>query len=344
MLSSLPSLHALRRFRLTRSFWRFRVAGALLVAVLLTACGSASGSQATAPGDAAPAQAPEGGAAGVDAYQERVFTDELAHQVVISKPPVKIFAPYLEDALLSLGVKPVAQWSNGEQSHQYLQDELAGIPTLDFSGGPPSSEVLLSHDPDLIILHTANYAGNGVYENYAKIAPTYVFNNASGNMEQTLETLGKLLGKEREAEQALQAYRQKVEQAKAAIGQTVAGKKVAIIRFARKGVSLMGGNYFCGYVIQRHLGIAMTKLTENENSLNVSMEILPELDADYIFVIDAYGQGAEKMKEMMESPIWKSIPAVKQGHVYEADDAYWLGSGLIAYGKIIDDVVKVVKP
>lgn len=276
--------------------------------------------------------------------EARVFTDELGHEVIIPEAPVKVFAPYLEDTLLSLGVKPVAQWSNGNQGHRYLENELQDIPKLDFSGGMPSSEVLLSYNPDLIILHTANYAGDGVYENYSKVAPTYVFSNAAGDVEKSLETLGELLGKTAEAKQALEAYHRKVDDAKAAIEKNAAGKKVAIIRFASRGVSLMGGNYFCGYVINQHLGIDMTKLTENENSLNVSLEILPELDADYIFVINAYGQGTERMKEMTESSIWKSIPAVKQGHVYEVNDEYWLGGGLIAYEKVIDDVVRLMAP
>ncbi|MNE49681.1 iron-dicitrate transporter substrate-binding subunit [compost metagenome] len=46
------------------------------------------------------------------------------------------------------------------------------------------------------------------------------------------------------------------------------------------------------------------------------------------------------MKEMTESPIWKTIPAVKNNKVFEVDASYWLGGGLIAYEKIIDDTVK----
>lgn len=327
----------LYKIRSTRG--RFGIS-VLLSMSLLAACGSnqtdMSGSKAN------PTVAAKNPEAAVSA--ERVFTDELGHEVILPKPPVRVFAPYMEDALLSLGVKPVAQWSNGNQGHRYLQNELQDIPKLDFSGGLPSSEVLLSYNPDLIILHTANYADNGVYENYSKIAPTYVFSNAAGDVEKSLEILGELLGKTDEAKQALDNYRRKVEDAKAAIEKNAADKKVAIIRFANRGVSLMGGNYFCGYVINRHLGIDMTKLTENENSLNFSLEILPELDADYIFVINAYGQGTERMKEMTESSIWKSVPAVQQGHVYEVNDEYWLGSGLIAYEKVVEDVVRVLSP
>ena len=273
---------------------------------------------------------------------EQTVMDELGHEITIPANPKNIFAPNMEDSLLSLGVRPVAQWSNGNQGHAYLQEELAGVPKLDFSGGLPSPEVLMSYEPDLIILHTQTYAQNGTYEIYSKVAPTYVFTNASGNIEKSLSTIGELIGKTDEANQALQAYRQKVKDAQEKLKEAVGEKKVAIIRFAHKGVSLMGGQYLCGYVVHRDLGLGISELVGNENSANLSMEILPELDADYIFVINAYDQGTERMKEMMESPIWKSMNAVKQGHVYEVSNEYWLGSGLIAYEKIVDDTVRLL--
>ena len=67
----------------------------------------------------------------------------------------------------------------------------------------------MSYEPDLIVLHTETYAADGTYEKYAKIAPTYVFKNASGNVEKSLSTLGDLLGKASEAETALKNYQQK---------------------------------------------------------------------------------------------------------------------------------------
>ncbi|OAB38401.1 ABC transporter substrate-binding protein [Paenibacillus glacialis] len=314
-----------------------------LVGSLLAACGSNS-VETTAQKTTEPTttEAPVDEKKTVEPNAERIFKDDLGNEVKLPATPQKVFAPYLEDSLLKLDVKPVIQWSNGKMAHEYLKEELKDVPKLDFSGGLPSPEVLMSFNPDLIILHTASYAKDGIYENYAKIAPTYVFSNAAGDIEKTLGTLGELLGKSTEADAALKAYDQKVNEAKEKIAASTGGKKVAIIRFAPRGVSLMGGNYFCGYVLNQQLGIEMTKLTEKENSLDVSMEVLPKIDADYIFVINAYDQGTERLKEMTDSAIWKSIPAVKEGHVYEVNDEYWLGSGLIAYEKIIDDTVKIL--
>ncbi|CAH0117698.1 MULTISPECIES: ABC transporter substrate-binding protein [unclassified Paenibacillus] len=333
-----------------KTFLKIRVSAWLccfMAGSLLTACGSNAQNHTVSPEQPVSVAAVSDSSANTKSKEsgavpsgERTVIDELGHEVIVPAAPKNIFAPNMEDSLLKLGVKPVAQWSNGNRGHEYLQEELKDVPKLDLSAGLPSPEVLMSYNPDLIILHTATYDKDGAYENYSKIAPTYVFKNASGDIEKSLVTLGELLGKSAEAEQALQAYREKVKEAKEKLEQAAGDKKVAIFRFAPRGVSLMGGNYLCGYVVHKDLGLGISKLVENENSANVSLEILPELDADYIFMLNAYDMGNERMKEMTESPIWKSIPAVKKGRVVEVDNTYWLGSGLIAYEKIIDDTVR----
>lgn len=350
------------RFNRVMGSWRIKLSAlvcCVLVIGLLSGCGdkgdtgTADGDQQAAnnvaaeasnAGDSGDKSAEETPAAdeGAAAGEERTVTDELGHEVKIPADVKKVFAPNMEDSLLKLGMKPVAQWANGKLGHAYLQQELDGVPLIDFSGGLPSPEALMSYEPDLIVLHTETYAADGTYEKYSKIAPTYVFKNASGNVEKSLATLGDLLGKVSEADTALNEYRQKASEAKDKLSQVVGDKKVAIIRFAPRGVSLMGGNYLCGFVIHQDLGLGKSKLVEKENAANISLEILPQLDADYVFVINAYDQGTERMKEMTESQIWKSMPAVKNGQVYEANNEYWLGSGLIAYEKIIDDVVSSI--
>ncbi|WP_256253021.1 hypothetical protein [Paenibacillus sp. UNC496MF] len=55
--------------------------------------------------------------AGGEAAPERTVTDGMGHQVTIPAHPRRILASYLEDPVVTLGEKPVAQWSvaNGTQ-------------------------------------------------------------------------------------------------------------------------------------------------------------------------------------------------------------------------------------
>ncbi|MFS0838913.1 ABC transporter substrate-binding protein [Paenibacillus sp. 1P03SA] len=317
-----------------------KVLTVVCAALMLSACGANPNAE-TADGkkvETGASAAPAGTAGG----QEKTFTDEQGHTVKIPASPKRVFAPYLEDSLTKLGVTPIAQWSAGGQGNSYLKDKLSQVPKLDFSGGPPSPEVVIELQPDLIILQTESYASNGVYEKYSKIAPTYVFKNASSDTASSLVKLGELLGKTEEAKQALQAYDKKVQEAKAKLQQAAPGKKAAVIRFASRGVSLMGGKYLAGAVVHDKLGLGMSKLVDGKNSAAISLEVLPDLDVDYIFMMNQYGQGTERMKEITESPFWKKVPAVQAGHAYEVNSEFWLGSGMIADEMMIDDVVKLI--
>ncbi|MNJ28704.1 putative siderophore-binding lipoprotein YfiY precursor [compost metagenome] len=326
----------------------------LLVMSLLTGCGSKSASTvepAAASSTEAGKQDKDNESSGqAEEKQSESFTpvtvkDELGNEVTISEVPMHVFAPYMEDSLLVLGVQPVAQWSNGSKLQEHLKDRMPDVPAINFvSGLPPSAEAVMSFEPDLIVLHNASYAQNGVYENYSQIAPTYVFKNAAGDVESSIKQLAELLGKSAEAEQALQAYQQKVTDTKAKLAPVIEGKTAAIIRLNGKGMFVMGGEYFGGYVLAHELGLAKSKLVEDANSANLSLEILPELGADYIFLANDGGTGDAFVKELTESSIWKGLDAVKNGHVYEVNTEYWFGGGLIAYEKIMDDVVELIAP
>ncbi|KUP20525.1 ABC transporter substrate-binding protein [Paenibacillus sp. DMB5] len=327
----------------------------LLAAALLSGCssdaanhGADNAASAAAAASAQPSAEPSSEPSAAEHTAETAYpltvTDELGHELTLEAAPQRIFAPYLEDSLVVLGVKPVAQWANNGQGQAYLQDKLAGVPLLDFNSGLPSPEVIMDLQPDLIVLHNANYAENGVYEQYSKIAPTYVFKQAAGDLDSSVTLLGELIGKQKAAAEGLAAYHQKVEDAKAALAPHTDGKKALIIRFNSRGMFLMGGVYG-GFVLADQLGIAKSDLVATENSLELSLELLPQIDADYIFLAnDTANSGETFYKELTESALWKSIPAVQAGHVYNVDDRYWLGGGVVAYSNVIDDVLEIIVP
>ncbi len=315
----------------------------LLIIGVLTACNSKSSDTEETGQEKVVTQA----SADTDTVQQEMYPltvkDELGHEVTLLAKPTKIFAPVMEDSLLTLGVKPIIQWSNGVTPQLYLQDQLKDVPELSFAGGAPSTEAVMAYEPDLIILHNAYYDENGVYEQYAKIAPTYIFNNASSNLEQTLPILGQLLDEQEKAKQALQAYQEKVQTAKTKLATLTEGQKVALIRFNAKGMFFMTDEYFSGYVLTHELGFEQSSFVKN-GAFEVSLEILPELDADYIFLINDGKLGDEFLKELKESTIWKSASAFKKGQVYETSEDYWLNGGIIAQGKVIEDVLEYLVP
>lgn len=352
-------LASYRQLPNTRSACRSIALAVALAALPLSGCGNGKDDDASAASPSASASASASAPASASASPSaaanasataslgeypRAFKDELGHELTLPAVPTRIFAPSMEDALLSLGVVPVAQWANGSNVQDYLQDRLAGVPKADFSGGLPSPETVMAYKPDLIVLNNSYYAENGVYEQYSKIAPTYVFNNAATNLTSSVGQLGALLDREAEAAKALEDYRAKAEEAKQKLGALAEGKKAAIIRFNAKGMFLVGGDYFGGYVLAHDLGFGKVKPVEKESSADMSLELLPDLDADYIFLVNDSHSGDAFVKELTDSALWKNMKQVKEGHTYEVVDESWLSGGLIASGKVVDQTVGLLAP
>lgn len=125
----------------------------------------------------------------------------------------------------------------------------------------------------------------------------------------------------------------------------VKNKTFAVIRVKPKEFLLMDGTYYSGPVLYSDLGLQPHKMVRElswELNKPISLEMLPQLDADYIFLLVQGEAARDTAKELTESALWKGLPAFKQGHIFEVDNTYWMASGAIANGKKIDDVVKSV--
>lgn len=273
---------------------------------------------------------------------DRKLTDGMGNTVTIPANPQRIIASYLEDPLLTLGVKPVAQWSvaNGSGVQDYLKDKLNGIPTI------PSElpfEAVTGFNPDLMIIGSSSSASGEKYNQYAKIAPTFVLGDEINNdWRQALLKIGEVLGKTKEAQQALNDYDLKAKDAKEKLQKANGTQSAAAIWATPKALYVVSENLSSGAVLYKDLGFQVPSVVKEISSSGtanwrpISMERLATLDADHIFVIRQSGED-----QLLDDPVWKSIPAVKNGHVYSFDKTHsWLYSGVIANSQMIDDVLK----
>ncbi|NGZ76363.1 ABC transporter substrate-binding protein [Saccharibacillus alkalitolerans] len=278
--------------------------------------------------------------------EDRVMKDSMGHEVTVPAQPKAVIASYLEDSLVALGVKPVAQWMVGTDTVQaYLQESLSGIP------GIPSDlplEVVASYSPDLILMDSAELVAGDKYRQYSAIAPTYVVGNAQNNdWRQELLTVGEVLGKKAEAQKVLDDYEAKAADAKAKLEEAAGGeKKAAALWVLDKDVYVVNQNLSSGDVIYNDLGMAVPDVVKQAseaseaNWSSLSLELLAGMDADYIFLVNGSGKDKE---QVLADPVWKNIPAVKEGRVYEfGSDSSWLYTGAVANGQMIDDVLSSV--
>jgi len=274
--------------------------------------------------------------------KERTLTDGLGHEVTIPANPERIIASYLEDYLVTLGVKPAAQWSVANGIQEYLQDTLKGIPTIPYD---LPYEAVTSFNPDLIIIGGSKAVEGDKYAQYNKIAPTFVLGDeVNGDWREALLKVGEVLGKSEQAQKALDDYNAKAADAKAKIQEVTGGtKSAAAIWLVNKQFFVVSDKLSSGAVLYQDLGVsvpdAVKKLSESAAaSWNpISLEALAQMDADYIFLVNSDEQtGSEALKD----PIWKSIPAVANGNVFQFDrNSTWLYYGATANSKTIDNVL-----
>lgn len=82
-------------------------------------------------------------------------------------------------------------------------------------------------------------------------------------------------------------------------------------------------------------------LDQNLGVANISLEVIPQLTADHIFLTMDTGAD-QQYKDLTENTLWKNLPAVKGGRVYEVNFETWMKSGPIADGMKIEDVVQAL--
>ncbi|MDO7908241.1 ABC transporter substrate-binding protein [Paenibacillus sp. JX-17] len=308
-----------------------------LMALLLAACGS----QSTGTSD--PGSSTGTGTVSQDTPDaaEQTVKDAMGHEVKIPAHPQKVLAAYLEDHLVAIGVKPVAQWAIGTTVQKYLTSELNVVPTIEWNLPP---EAVAAAAPDLIIVGSQASVQKGLYEQYSKIAPTYVLGDEIlADWRKALTTIGELLNKSDEAAKAIQDYDQKAADAKEKIHQAIGDQSAAILWQIQQQLYIVEPTRTSGNVLYGDLGVKVPALVASLPAPGatweaISLEKLADLDADHIFLINADGVG--QAAKGTETALWKNLKAVKEGHVHElADQGNWTVSGLVAGEKTMEEIV-----
>ena len=310
-----------------------QLCGVALLSVGLVACGN-NGHSSNDNGSKSSVQ---------EQSKTRQVTDAMGHKLEVPTHPKRVLASYLEDYLVALDVKPVAQWSVSNGIQDYLQYKLKGVPTISYDLPFESVE---KFKPDLIIMDSADMVSGGKYDKYNKIAPTYVVGKEKNNdWRKELLAVGKVVNKEDKAKQVLADYDKKAKAAKAKLAKDGESPSVAAVWLVGGKFFIVSKNLSSGDVLYNDLGLKVPKVVEEisakatSNWNPISLEKLTELDADYIFLINS----DKKDSSMLQQPLWKNIPAVKHHHVTELPaSSSWLYTGTIANKQIIDDVLQAI--
>lgn len=285
----------------------------MISTIFLAGCGSFNENSASSKESNAAAEAS-------GATSKRVIK-HLSGETTIEGEPKKIAVlDYrLADSLLALGIKPYAMTSYmGKTELEYMNGSLfEGVVNL---GDEPNLEAILEAEPDLIIGREPDAK---IFDDLSKIAPTIIMAMPDDWRAGFLE-LAEILGKDKEADDWVAQYDEKAKETKAKIAEKVGeGKTALYMRVMPKEYRIHGPKQFLGATLSQDLGFKPVPQVELIKKFEVlSMEKLPELNPDYIFLqiglpVAGGDKEAEKQyQELEQSPLWKDLNAVKKNQVY----------------------------
>ncbi|MCM3787016.1 iron-hydroxamate ABC transporter substrate-binding protein [Domibacillus indicus] len=266
--------------------------------------------------------------------ETRTYASEEGDIEIPANPErVAVMAATYPGNFLELGVTPVAitDWS---AKSKFLGDKLKDAKVV----APDDYETLIGLEPDLII----TYTGDENMAKYKEIAPTVGLSYEKYNyLDQHLE-IGKILGKEEEAQKWVDEWNAKAEEAKKKVQEAIGTDATAtVVETFGKDTYIYGKNWGRGTeVIYQALGMKAPEKVEAEafgpGYKAISAEAIPEYAGDYIFV----GEGANvSSSTFMETDLWKNIPAVKAGNVITFDSDSFYFNDPISVEKELDFIV-----
>lgn len=254
----------------------------------------------------------------------------------------RVFAPYLEDFVLVLGVRPMLQYSHrswGRQHYLGLED----VPEFDVTQldvGFNETNV-----PEFIMLNNGYQRWN--LERFEQVAPTFYMEHQGEDWRSILKSTADVLGKVSRVQDVIGDYEEKAQEAKKRLARVMRGQTVAFLRISASEIILYGNQYgYVGPVLYQDLGLTphvrVQQWVSQNRRVGIGLKQLCQLEADHFFITfdnaDSGHPGEER--KLLQRDEWKRIPAVKSGHVYEVDFMTWMNYGVLSHGKKIDDILR----
>ncbi|GAA5513950.1 putative siderophore-binding lipoprotein YfiY [Deinococcus carri] len=244
------------------------------------------------------------------------------------------------DTALALGVKPVgavSKFADSDDFVSYLNGRTGGIQNVGVIT-QPSLERILALKPDLILSSKVRHGE--IYAQLSRIAPTVLSESVGATWRENLLLWGDALGKKAQAQTLLNRFRVRAR----TVGQKFPRASISVVRFLPGQTRIMHRASFIGTVLDEAGLSRPASQRVNDFAAMVSQEAIPQMDASHLFYTTWGDPKATTQSEMMGSPLWKNLAAVKAGRAFAVDDDFWMtGTGILAANRVLDDLEKYLK-
>ncbi|NOU93699.1 ABC transporter substrate-binding protein [Paenibacillus sp. LMG 31456] len=272
-------------------------------------------------------------------------TGSSGDKAVAKEPRIASVSIHLTNDLLALGIAPVGSVIGGDLKAflPHVADRLKNTKPLGVVTDP-DMETLLSLKPEVIYLDQ-QYAGKDIAK-YEKIAKTEVFNLDDGTWRDQVKKIGKLVSREQQADDFVKAYQAQTERVKALVNNKIGNGTVMAVRVTAKELRVFSTRRPMGPFLYEDLGLkpakGVDKISKDKAFEVISQEVLPDYDADAIFIVLNKEDGAQKLYQQLQtSPIWQGLKAVKANHIYVVPEQPWLDYSAMGAKMAMDDAEKI---
>ncbi|OBZ18087.1 hypothetical protein A8L34_00405 [Bacillus sp. FJAT-27264] len=319
-----------------------KLLGTALLVVVLAACSNESSKKEEVSAEAPASQS-----------ETRVVSDAFGNVTIPVHPKNLLVtsSSYAED-LIEMGITPqlavVVPEIEPDYRTPYLEKH--GVKTISQAQYEYNFEQLLSLSPDMIVTSGEGMEAK-VYDELSKIAPTVAIKAGVG-VHDAMKELGVLFDKEAEVDKVLTTLDQKASEAKDKIHQAIGDKTVLVLRVEPTRYRYLGpkADDDVSRFFYQTLGLKSPEVTKNSDVwfTQFSLEILPEIKPDYIFLetrsmVDY--DSTQSLGELEDNPLWKGLSAVKKNHVFPLrTNDYIQAKGPIGTGMLIDYIVEKLVP
>ncbi|MBQ4816777.1 AraC family transcriptional regulator [Bacillus pumilus] len=258
-------------------------------------------------------------------YFSRIFrqkTGRSPSQFRNNRRPERIAAFQFVGTLVALGIRPVCIDQDTFLHSNILKDQLAGVLVIDEH---TPDDVFKSLQLDLIIIPNYFYSKPALIERLERIAPVLVLPYGGGHAVQEVLSTGRLLGREKEADDWVKRFEHLCQKARNDLSSfRKKGETVAIYEMrGHDKVYMWSYDARGAFYLYETLNLKPPKtvleevLLPNQHTV-IPLERLREYEADHMFFIVGVEHGwYEQMDQRLEeSDVLRQLSAVKNGTFY----------------------------
>jgi iron complex transport system substrate-binding protein len=244
--------------------------------------------------------------------------------------------------LLALGIKPVGAMTLWDAAYNapFLEGMTVGINNLGSFTQAPNLEKILALHPDLILGWDHFPSSNKLLP---KIAPTLIFpfTEVAPNWKQFLKLIAAEFEKKEVANKLLNDYELRVKRMRQTLERHHPSLRASCIMISSGAIYLVAQQTPVQSVFH-DIGLQRSSLEDDSADWYppISLEKLPDLDVDIIFVATSEKRDQYFVQKLKEKPLWQQVKAVQQNQVYSVDADAWTSFNILSANAILDDLEK----